>query len=103
MPETTKLFNCGDNKIKEIQYFPNHLEKARMECDIEVVSAIYSNKELLFKECNSFEETFLYHGLCYERSQRKYIVTNPADYDKYSDMVKKYVIDGEELIIKYYM
>ncbi|EPT2261447.1 hypothetical protein, partial [Escherichia coli] len=23
--------------------------------------------------------------------------------DKYSDMVKKYVIDGEELIIKYYM
>ncbi|WP_250386995.1 hypothetical protein, partial [Escherichia coli] len=27
--------------------------------------------------------------------------TNPADYDKYSDMVKKYVIDGEELIIKY--
>lgn len=63
MPETTKLFNCGDNKIKEIQYFPNHLEKARMECDIEVVSAIYSNKELLFKECNSFEETFLYHGL----------------------------------------
>ncbi|WP_244461858.1 hypothetical protein, partial [Escherichia coli] len=25
------------------------------------------------------------------------------DYDKYSDMVKKYVIDGEELIIKYYM
>lgn len=55
MPETTKLFNCGDNKIKEIQYFPNHLEKARMECD------------------------------------------------KYSDMVKKYVIDGEELIIKYYM
>ena len=63
MPETTKLFNCGDNKIKEIQYFPNHLEKARMECDIEVVSAIYSNKELLFKECNSFEETFFYHGL----------------------------------------
>ncbi|PCT25808.1 non-LEE-encoded type III secreted effector domain protein [Escherichia coli] len=42
-------------------------------------------------------------GICYERSQRKYIVTNPADYDKYSDMVKKYVIDGEELIIKYYM
>ncbi|MCU9706560.1 hypothetical protein MOI65_011665, partial [Escherichia coli] len=30
-------------------------------------------------------------------------VTNPADYDKYSDMFKKYVIDGEELIIKYYM
>ncbi|WP_338314957.1 hypothetical protein, partial [Escherichia coli] len=29
--------------------------------------------------------------------------TNPADYDKYSDMVKNYVIDGEELIIKYYM
>ncbi|EOA7628358.1 hypothetical protein ACIL5Y_005199, partial [Escherichia coli] len=28
---------------------------------------------------------------------------NPADYDKYSDMVKKHVIDGEELIIKYFM
>ncbi|EOR8311763.1 hypothetical protein GLP79_RS27355, partial [Escherichia coli] len=27
----------------------------------------------------------------------------PADYDKYSDMVKKHVIDGEELIIKYFM
>ncbi|HFO2343724.1 hypothetical protein, partial [Escherichia coli] len=26
-----------------------------------------------------------------------------ADYDKYSDMVKKHVIDGEELIIKYFM
>ncbi|EOM2660739.1 TPA: hypothetical protein ACHKB9_001497, partial [Escherichia coli] len=25
------------------------------------------------------------------------------DYDKYSDMVKKHVIDGEEFIIKYYM
>ncbi|HFS4032120.1 TPA: hypothetical protein ACHY1F_005171, partial [Escherichia coli] len=25
------------------------------------------------------------------------------DYDKYSDMVKKHVIDGEELIIKYFM
>ncbi|EOB2296440.1 TPA: hypothetical protein ACOM1S_003568, partial [Escherichia coli] len=24
-------------------------------------------------------------------------------YDKYSDMVKKHVIDGEEFIIKYYM
>ncbi|EOK6374119.1 hypothetical protein LFR77_005312, partial [Escherichia coli] len=24
-------------------------------------------------------------------------------YDKYSDMVKKHVIDGEELIIKYFM
>ena len=62
-----------------------------MECDIEVVSAIYSNKELPLKECNSFEETFYIMdltGICYERSQRKYIVTNPADYDKYSDMVK---------------
>ena len=63
MPETTKLFNCGDNKIKEIQYFPNHLETARMEYNIEVVPAIHSNLKLLFKECNSFEETFLYHGL----------------------------------------
>ncbi|OTC94509.1 non-LEE-encoded type III secreted effector domain protein, partial [Escherichia coli] len=25
------------------------------------------------------------------------------DYDKYSDMVKKHVIDGEKLIIKYFM
>ncbi|MCM4498326.1 hypothetical protein MMR66_29855, partial [Escherichia coli] len=29
--------------------------------------------------------------------------TTPADYDKYSDIVKKHVIDGEELIIKYFM
>ncbi|EEZ3260729.1 leucine-rich repeat domain-containing protein, partial [Escherichia coli] len=42
-------------------------------------------------------------GIRYEISQRKYIVMNPADYDKYSDMVKKHVIDGEEFIIKYYM
>ncbi|EFN9562618.1 UNVERIFIED_CONTAM: leucine-rich repeat domain-containing protein [Escherichia coli] len=34
-------------------------------------------------------------GICYERSQRKYIVTNPADYDKYSNMVKRIVIDGQ--------
>ncbi|MFT2830129.1 hypothetical protein ACMWOA_02625, partial [Escherichia coli] len=27
----------------------------------------------------------------------------PDDYDKYSDMVKKYVIDGENHLIKYYM
>ena len=27
--------------------------------------------------------------ITYEISQRKYIVTNPDDYDKYSDMVKK--------------
>lgn len=33
-----------------------------MECDIEVVFAIYSNKELFFKECNFFEEIFLYYG-----------------------------------------
>lgn len=59
MPETTKLFNCGDNKIKEIQYFPNHLEKARMECDIEVVSAIYSNKELLLKNVILLKRHFI--------------------------------------------
>ncbi|EGK9460868.1 hypothetical protein IO712_002829 [Escherichia coli] len=63
MPETTKLFNCGDNKIKEIQYFPNHLEKARMEYSIEVVPAIHSNIKFFFKECNPVEEIFLYHGL----------------------------------------
>ncbi|VDA82106.1 hypothetical protein BANRA_00890 [Escherichia coli] len=77
-----------------------------MECDIEVVSAIYSNKELLLKNVILLKRHFIswtLTGICYERSQRKYIVTNPADYDKYSDMVKKYVIDGEELIIKYYM
>ncbi|EJK2759236.1 leucine-rich repeat domain-containing protein, partial [Escherichia coli] len=34
-------------------------------------------------------------GICYERSQRKYIVTNSADYDKYSDIVKRVVIDGK--------
>ncbi|RIV98639.1 hypothetical protein, partial [Escherichia coli] len=25
----------------------------------------------------------------------KYIITNPTDYDKYSDMVKRIVIDGQ--------
>lgn len=63
MPETTNLFNCGDNKIKEMQCFPNHLEKARMEYNIEVVPAMHSNLKFFFKECNPVEETFLYHGL----------------------------------------
>ncbi|HCD6813941.1 TPA: leucine-rich repeat domain-containing protein, partial [Escherichia coli] len=33
--------------------------------------------------------------ITYEISQRKYIVTNSADYDKYSDIVKRVVIDGK--------
>ncbi|OTE05958.1 hypothetical protein AW110_19820 [Escherichia coli] len=74
---------------------------------IEVVPAIPGNLKILFMECNPIKEAFLMPwtltGICYEISQRKYIVTNPADYDKYSDMVKKHVIDGEELIIKYFM
>ncbi|HAH0900619.1 TPA: leucine-rich repeat domain-containing protein, partial [Escherichia coli] len=74
---------------------------------IEVIPAIPGNLKLLFMECNPIKEAFLMPwtltGICYEISQRKYIVTNPDDYDKYSDMVKKHVIDGEEFIIKYYM
>lgn len=98
MPETTNLFNCGDNKIK-IQYFPNHLETARMEYNIEVVPAIHSNLKLLFIECYPIKEEFLMPwtltDITYEISQRKYIVTNSADYDKYSDIVKRGVIDGK--------
>ncbi|MGL9674035.1 leucine-rich repeat domain-containing protein, partial [Escherichia coli] len=49
--------------------------------------------------CNPIKEAFLMPwtltGICYEISQRKYIVTNPDDYDKYSDMVKRIVIDGQ--------
>ncbi|EFN9291202.1 TPA: hypothetical protein ODO35_002935 [Escherichia coli] len=63
MPDTTNLFNCGDNKIKKIQYFPNHLETARMEYNIEVVPAMHSNLKFFFTGCNPVEETFLYHGL----------------------------------------
>ncbi|EHL5989107.1 TPA: leucine-rich repeat domain-containing protein [Escherichia coli] len=99
MPETTNLFNCGDNKIKKIQYFPNHLETARMEYNIEVVPAIHSNLKLLFIECYPIKEEFLMPwtltDITYEISQRKYIVTNSADYDKYSDIVKRGVIDGK--------
>ncbi|GDJ64773.1 hypothetical protein BvCmsKSNP120_04664 [Escherichia coli] len=99
MPETTKLFNCGDNKTKEIQYFPNHLEKARIEYNIEVVPAIHSNLKLLFIECYPIKEEFLMPwtltDITYEISQRKYIVTNSAEYDKYSDIVKRVVIDGK--------
>ncbi|EFM7076382.1 leucine-rich repeat domain-containing protein, partial [Escherichia coli] len=84
------------------------LKEAHIEYNkIEVIPAIPGNLKLLFMECNPIKEAFLMPwaltGICYEISQRKYIVTNPDDYDKYSDMVKKYVIDGEELIIKYYM
>ncbi|HII1980888.1 TPA: DUF5503 domain-containing protein [Escherichia coli] len=108
IPDTTTVFDCGCNKIQEIRYFPKNLKEARIGYNnIEVVPAIPGNLKLLFMECNPIKEAFLMPwtltGICYEISQRKYIVTNPDDYDKYSDMVKKYVIDGEELIIKYYM
>ncbi|ELS6141088.1 leucine-rich repeat domain-containing protein, partial [Escherichia coli] len=108
IPDTTAVFDCGCNKIQEIRYFPKNLKEARIGYNnIEVVPAIPGNLKLLFMECNPIKEAFLMPwtltGICYEISQRKYIVTNPDDYDKYSDMVKKYVIDGEELIIKYYM
>ena len=108
IPDTTTVFDCGCNKIQEIRYFPKNLEKALIEYNnIEVVPAIHSKLKLLFIECNPIKEAFLMPwtltDITYEISQRKYIVTNPDDYDKYSDMVKKYVIDGEELIIKYYM
>ncbi|SQL02079.1 non-LEE-encoded type III effector [Escherichia coli] len=108
IPDTTAVFDCGCNKIQEIRYFPKNLKEARIGYNnIEVVPAIPGNLKLLFMECNPIKEAFLMPwtltGICYEISQRKYIVTNPDDYDKYSDMVKKYVIDGEGLIIKYYM
>ncbi|HHZ5761975.1 TPA: DUF5503 domain-containing protein [Escherichia coli] len=108
IPDTTAVFDCGCNKIQEIRYFPKNLKEARIGYNnIEVVPAIPGNLKLHFMECNPIKEAFLMPwtltGICYEISQRKYIVTNPDDYDKYSDMVKKYVIDGEELIIKYYM
>ncbi|EHI6971729.1 leucine-rich repeat domain-containing protein [Escherichia coli] len=108
IPDTTAVFDCGCNKIQEIRYFPKNLKEARIGYNnIEIVPAIPGNLKLLFMECNPIKEAFLMPwtltGICYEISQRKYIVTNPDDYDKYSDMVKKYVIDGEELIIKYYM
>ena len=108
IPDTTEVFDCGCNKIQEIRYFPKNLEKALIEYNnIEAVPAIHSKLKLLFIECNPIKEAFLMPwtltGICYEISQRKYIVTNPDDYDKYSDMVKKYVIDGEDHLIKYYM
>ncbi|RVS71098.1 leucine-rich repeat domain-containing protein [Escherichia coli] len=108
IPDTTEVFDCGCNKIQEIRYFPKNLEKALIEYNnIEAVPAIAGNLKLLFMECNPIKEAFLmpwtFTGICYEISQRKYIVTNPDDYDKYSDMVKKYVIDGEDHLIKYFM
>ncbi|ELM8878035.1 leucine-rich repeat domain-containing protein [Escherichia coli] len=108
IPDTTEVFECSGNSIKEIRYFPENLKEAHIGYnDIEVVPAIPGNLKLLFMECNPIKEAFLMPwtltGICYEISQRKYIVTNPADYDKYSEMVKKYVIDGEDHIIKYYM
>ena len=100
IPDTTEVFDCGCNKIQEIRYFPKNLEKALIEYNnIEVVPAIHSKLKLLFIECNPIKEAFLMPwtltDITYEISQRKYIVTNPADYDKYSYMVKRIVIDGE--------
>ncbi|EKH2270650.1 leucine-rich repeat domain-containing protein, partial [Escherichia coli] len=50
-------------------------------------------------ECYPIKEEFLMPwtltDITYEISQRKYIVTNSADYDKYSDIVKRGVIDGK--------
>ncbi|EFL3764249.1 DUF5503 domain-containing protein [Escherichia coli] len=108
IPDTAEVFECSGNNIKEIRHFPKNLKEAHIEYnDIEVVPAIPGNLKLLFMECNPIKEAFLMPwtltGICYDISQQKYIVTNPADYDKYSDMVKKYVIDGEDHMIKYYM
>ncbi|EFC6287628.1 type III effector [Shigella boydii] len=108
IPDTTEVFECNGNNIKEIRYFPKNLKEAHIEYnDIEVIPAIPGNLKLLFMECNPIKEAFLMPwtltGICYDISQQKYIVTNPTDYDKYSDMVKKYVIDGEDHLIKYYM
>ncbi|HCB7515252.1 TPA: leucine-rich repeat domain-containing protein [Escherichia coli] len=99
IPDTTTVFDCGCNKIQEIRYFPKNLEKALIEYNnIEVVPAIHSKLKLLFIECNPIKEAFLMPwtltDITYEISQRKYIVTNPDDYDKYSYMVKRIVIDG---------
>ena len=99
IPDTTEVFDCGCNKIQEIRYFPKNLEKALIEYNnIEAVPAIHSKLKLLFIECNPIKEAFLMPwtltDITYGISQRKYIVTNPDDYDKYSYMVKKIVIDG---------
>ncbi|WP_229969849.1 leucine-rich repeat domain-containing protein [Escherichia coli] len=99
IPDTTTVFDCGCNKIQEIRYFPKNLEKALIEYNnIEVVPAIHSKLKLLFIECNPIKEAFLMPwtltDITYGISQRKYIVTNPDDYDKYSYMVKRIVIDG---------
>ncbi|HBA6924160.1 TPA: T3SS effector leucine-rich repeat protein EspR3 [Escherichia coli] len=108
LPDTAKVFDCSENNIKEIRWFPKNLKEAYIEYNkIEVIPAIPGNLKLLCMECNPIKEAFLMPwtltGIRYEISQRKYIVMNPADYDKYSDMVKKHVIDGEEFIIKYFM
>ncbi|EIV0762764.1 leucine-rich repeat domain-containing protein [Escherichia coli] len=100
IPDITEAFDCSCNKIKEIRYFPKNLKEARIEYNyIEVIPAIHSKLKLLFMECNPIKKAFLMPwtltDITYERSQRKYIVTNPADYDKYSDMVKRIVIDGK--------
>ncbi|EES0028262.1 leucine-rich repeat domain-containing protein, partial [Escherichia coli] len=89
IPDTAKVFDCGYNKIQEIRYFPKNLKEARIGYNnIEVVPAIPGNLKILFMECNPIKEAFLMPwtltGIRYEISQRKYIVMNPADYDKYS-------------------
>ncbi|ENZ4671706.1 DUF5503 domain-containing protein, partial [Escherichia coli] len=92
IPDTAKVFDCSENNIKEIRWLPKNLKEVHIEYNkIEVIPAIPGNLKLLFMECNPIKEAFLMPwtltGICYEISQRKYIVTNPDDYDKYSDMV----------------
>ncbi len=76
-----------------------------MEYNIEVVPAIHSNLKLLFIECYPIKEEFLMPwtltDITYEISQRKYIVTNSADYDKYSDIVKRG--NDSNLLIVFYV
>ena len=96
MPETTNLFNCGDNKIKK---FNTSQIIWRQHVWSIILRLSLRNLKLLFIECYPIKEEFLMPwtltDITYEISQRKYIVTNSTDYDKYSDIVKRGVIDGK--------
>ena len=53
---------------------------------------MYSNKELLLKNVIPLKRHFIswtLTGIYMKDRSEKYIVTNPADYDKYSDMKLK--------------